>query len=85
MKNTKTNIKDLNRELDAAELNLVSGGADEESYTPYSPEDGTSVYVTTPVVPAAPATTRTTQRRIRKFREVTVNGQKKLVGYWAIA
>lgn len=83
MKNTKTNIKDLNRELDAAELNLVSGGADEESYTPYSPEDGTSVYVTTPVAPAAPATT--TQRRVRKFREVIVNGKKKLVGYWAIA
>ena len=84
MKNTKTNIKDLNRELDAAQLNLVSGGADEESYTPYSPEDGTSVYVTTPVAPAAPATT-TTQRRVRKFREVIVNGKKKLVGYWAIA
>jgi hypothetical protein len=89
MKNTtKLNVKEMapekNRALAADELTCVAGGydgayADEEaeafSHSPYA-DNGE-------VAPsAAPAAPSSQKRRVRRFMEVTVNGKKRLVGYW---
>ena len=85
MKNTKK--YDLNLELAADEITTVAGGydgayADEESeYYSHSPfaDNGEVARSATPAVPAS------RRRRVRRFREITVNGKKKLLGYWVFA
>jgi hypothetical protein len=77
----KKMVQELNRELEKEELTMITGGYDDDdeteafSHSPYA-DNGE-------VAPsAAPAAPSSQKRRVRRFMEVTVNGKKRLVGYW---